>query len=214
MRFIIEIDVNTLIVQFNRSTADLFKVLMTRWLIWIYLFDFDVRHVFDKRYTATDEFSRRSYESSNDIDEVHEKNIDNFIDDQLNCMRIYSVQVNENDNKQLLKNEYSEKFQKITHYLITLARSNHLNRKEFRKFKNWVLQFLVRNKYLFKRVNKNVLLRKIIDKTEDQTIILKQFHDESEHRKRKETYRRVTNKYWWKNFYRNCEKHVVDCESC
>ena len=164
MRFIIEIDINILIVQFNRSVADLFKTLMTRWLIWIRLFDFDVRHVFGKRHTAADKLSRKSCEFSNDIDEVHKKNIDDFIDDQFICMRICSMQINENDDEQSLKNKYFEKFQRIVHYLITLTRFNHLNRKKFRKFKNWVLQFLVRNRHLFRRVNKNILLRKIIDK--------------------------------------------------
>ena len=67
---------------------------------------------------------------------------------------------------------------------------------------------------MFKRVNKNVLLRKIIDKTEDQTIILKQLYDKSEHRGREKIYRRVTDRYWWQNLYRDCEKYVVNCESC
>ena len=83
---------------------------MTRWSTWIYLFNFNVRHVFDKRHTAADELFRRFYESLNNIDEVYEKNIDDFIDDQLNCVQIYSMRVNENDNEQSLKNEYSEKF--------------------------------------------------------------------------------------------------------
>ena len=73
---------------------------------------------------------------TNDIDEVHEKNIDDFIDDQFNCVRVCSMRVNENDNEQSLKNEYSEKSQRIAHYLITLTRPSHLNRKKFRKFKN------------------------------------------------------------------------------
>ena len=214
VRFIIEIDVNTLIVQFNRSVIDFPEALMTRWLAWIRLFNFNVRHVFDKRHTATDEFFRRSCKFSNDIDEVHEKNINDFIDDQLNCVRVCSMRVNENDDEQSLKNEYSEKFQRIVHYLITLARPNHLNRKKFRKFKNWALQFLVRDRHLFKRVNKNVLLRKVIDKTENQAIILKQFHNESEHREREKIYRCMKNRYWWRNFYRNCEKHVVNYKSC
>ena len=51
-------------------------------------------------------------------------------------MRICSMRINENDDEQSLKNEYSEKFQKIVYYLITLARPSHLNRKEFHKFKN------------------------------------------------------------------------------
>ena len=129
-------------------------------------------------------------------------------------MRICPVRVNENDDEQFLKNEYSEKSQRIVHYLITLTRSNHLNRKEFRKFKNWALQFLVRDRHLFKQVNKNVLLQRIIDKAEDQAIILKQLHDENEHREREKIYRRVTDRYWWWNLYRDCEKHVVSCKLC
>ena len=167
MRFTIEIDVNTLIAQLNHSAVDFSKILMTRWLAWIRLFDFDVRHVSDKKHIAADELSRRLRELSNDIDEVHEKNIDDFINDQFNCVRVCSVRVNENDDEQSLKNKYFEKFQKITHYLITLARPSHLDRKKFRKFKNWVLQFLVRDRHLFKQVNKNVSLRKIIDKAEN-----------------------------------------------
>ena len=74
------------------------------------MFDFNVRHVLNKRHIAADEPFRRSREFSNNIDEVHEKKIDDFIDDQLNCVRIYSMRVNENDDKQVLENEYFEKF--------------------------------------------------------------------------------------------------------
>ena len=136
VKFIVEIDINILIIQLNRSAVDLAEILIICYLIWIRLFNFNVRHIFDKRYIATDELFRKFCEFSNDIDEVHERNIDDFIDDQFNCVRICSMRVNKNDDEQLLKNEYSEKFQRIPHYLITLARSNHLNRKKFRKFKN------------------------------------------------------------------------------
>ena len=100
---------------------------MIRWLTWIYLFDFNVRHILNKRYIATDELSRRFYKFLNDIDEVHEKNINDFINDQFNCMQISSMQINENDDEQFLKNEYFKKFQRVIHYLITLTRFNHLN---------------------------------------------------------------------------------------
>ena len=99
VRFTIEIDINTLIAQFNRSTADLSEILIIYWLAWIHLFDFNVRYVFDKKYIATDELSRRFYEFLNDIDEVYEKNIDDFIDDQLNCVQICSMRVNKNDDE-------------------------------------------------------------------------------------------------------------------
>ena len=111
MRFIIEIDINILIAQFNRSAADLFKILMTCWLTWICLFNFNVRHVLDKRHITTDELSRKFCELSNDIDKIHKKNIDNFLDDQFHCVRICSMRINEKDDEQSLKNEYSEEFQ-------------------------------------------------------------------------------------------------------
>ena len=67
--------------QFNRFAADLSEVLIIRWLTWIKFFDFDVKHVFDKKHTVVDDFFRRSRNSSNDIDETHEENIDDFIDE-------------------------------------------------------------------------------------------------------------------------------------
>ena len=48
-----------------------------------------------------------------------------------------------------------------------------MNWKIFRKFKNWTLQFLIRDKQLFKRANKNVFFKQIVDKIENQQKILK-----------------------------------------
>ena len=74
------------------------------------MFNSNVRHVLNKKHTATNKLSRRFRESLNNIDEVHEKNINDFIDDQFNCVQTCLMRVNENDDKQLLKNEYSEEF--------------------------------------------------------------------------------------------------------
>ena len=74
------------------------------------MFNFNVRYILDKKYTATGELFRKSHELSNDIDEVHEKNIDDFINDQFNCLWVFSMRVNKNNDEQSLKNEYFEKF--------------------------------------------------------------------------------------------------------
>ena len=63
------------------------------------MFNFNVRHILDKKYITTDEFFRKPREFSNDIDKVYEKNINDFIDDQFNCVRICSMRVNEKDDK-------------------------------------------------------------------------------------------------------------------
>ena len=107
--------------QFNRFAANLSEILIIRWLTWIKFFDFDVKHVFEKKHIVADNFSQRFRNSLNDIDEIHEKDIDEFINEQLNCVRVCFVIVNEIEKKLLLKRSYFEKSQKIARYLITLT---------------------------------------------------------------------------------------------
>ena len=89
-----------------------------------------------------------------------------------------------------------------------------MNWKIFYKFKNWTLQFLIRDKQLFKRANKNVFFKQIVDEIKNQQKILKQLHDENKHKNRKNIYRCVINRYWWRNLYKDCEKYVVNCDVC
>ena len=86
IHFVVKINVNTFVTQLNQSIVDLSKVFVTRWLTWIRFFDFDVRHVSDKKHEIVDEFSRRFRIVSNNIDEINEIDIDNFIDVEMNCV--------------------------------------------------------------------------------------------------------------------------------
>ena len=98
--------------------------------------------------------------------------------------------------------------------MIILIWFNEMNRKIFRKFKNWTLQFLICDKQLFKRANKNVFFQQIVDEIEDQQKILKQLHDENKHKNWKNIYRRVTNKYWWRNLYKSYKRYIINCDVC
>ena len=79
-----------------------------------------MKHVFNKKHTTVNYFFRRFQNFLNDIDEIYEKNIDDFIDEQLNCVCIYFLNVNEIEKKLLLKKNYFEKSQRIARYLTTL----------------------------------------------------------------------------------------------
>ena len=57
VRFIIEINANILMTQFNRSAVNLSKILIIRWLTWIKFFDFDVKYIFGKKHTTANDFS-------------------------------------------------------------------------------------------------------------------------------------------------------------
>jgi hypothetical protein len=59
MYFVLEIDAHVLLYQLNRFGTDLPGTLVTRWLAWIRLFDFDVRHIFGIKHTVADGFFRR-----------------------------------------------------------------------------------------------------------------------------------------------------------
>lgn len=61
--------------------------LLVRWIGWIRLFDFEVKHVPCKKHTATDRLSRRVATYQEMKEEAEEEDIDDFIDAQLESIR-------------------------------------------------------------------------------------------------------------------------------
>jgi hypothetical protein len=80
---VIETDANTLVAQLNRSATDLPGSLMTRWLAWIFLWDFEVRHVPGKKNVAADRLSRRPPNEGQGYPLEPEDNLEEYID---NCL--------------------------------------------------------------------------------------------------------------------------------
>ena len=68
--------------------------------------------------------------------------------------------------------KYSKNSVEIIRYLITLKRLSRLITKKFRKFKDYVLKFVVRDKDLFRRASKNISLKRVINSIKDRTSIL------------------------------------------
>jgi len=131
----------------------------------------------------------------NDEDETHEKDINDFIDAQLNFLHLCSVSIIVEEDMLILKDSYSEHFKKITHYLIFLLRSFEMSTKEFRKFKHEALKFMIQDKHLFKRFNKTASLQKMMNFQEKHSSILQKLHDEDDHHEREETYRKMIDRY-------------------
>ncbi len=143
IKFIIEININILMMQLNQSTSDLSEALMTWWFTLIRLFNFDVHHVLDCKHSALNELLRRLRESSDNEDETHKKDINNFINAQLNFIHLCSVSIVVEEDMSILKDLYSEHLKKITHYLIFLLRLFKMLTKEFWKFKYEALKFMI-----------------------------------------------------------------------
>ena len=91
MHFILETDASVFITQLNRSGANLFNILMTKWLAWIHLFDFEIRYVFSMKYIIADDLSRRPRIKSDDINEEYTEDINDFIITQLDMLRVFPI---------------------------------------------------------------------------------------------------------------------------
>jgi hypothetical protein len=195
VKFILKTNTRMLVDQLNRFDTNLFDALVTRWLVWIRFFDFEVRHVLDiKHITADDLFKKSS--SFNDLKKVaEEKNIDDWMNTQLDCVRVFFVSIAKEKSSSILIIEYFEKSQKIVIYLFTLRKSSEMSLKKFNKFKKKILKFKLQRNQFFRRNSKNVFIKRVIDDFEERQRILKQFHDESDHRDKKNIYKRIINRY-------------------
>jgi hypothetical protein len=261
VHFIVEVDAKVLVAQLNRSATDLPGALITRWIAWIRLFDFEVRHVPGKKNAVADGLSRKPPGPSDTVDEDDE-DIENFIDGELDLIRVapilgrprsvrarvYPVATVEGETEgqeeqeeedeeeeqpegdegeeeeedeewdpeegEKLRPGYGEESIAIAHYLTTLKKPPHMTIKEFRRFKKDALTFMVHKGHLFKRANKNMPLRRVVDSEIDRSMILQAAHEESGHRGREGTYRRVADRYWWDDLSNKVASYVKACKEC
>ena len=73
---------------------------------------------------------------------------------------------------------------------------------------------LIRKKHLFRRINKNVSMRRMIDDRIIKTQILETMHEKSDHKKKKRIYQKIATKYFWFEIMRNVKNHLKICDSC
>jgi hypothetical protein len=214
VKFILKTNARVLVDQLNRFDTNLSDAFVTRWLVWIRFFDFEVRHVLDIKHIAANDLFKKS-SSFNDLKKVAEKkNIDDWMNTQLDCVRVFFVFVAENESSSILIFKYFEKSQKIVVYLFTLRKSSEMSLKEFNKFKKKTLKFKFQRNQFFRWNSKNVFMRRVIDDFEERQRILKQFHDENDHRNKKNIYKKIIDRYWWDDLYDDAQKYVKICSQC
>ena len=232
IHFVLETDAKVLAAQLNLAAADLPGALVTRWLAWIRLFDIDVRHVAGTKHGAADALSRKPWTKEDELEEEKEVNIDDFIEAELNCVRVSgiwaSVATGSTRNSEstetegldtaseglYLEGDWSELSQRIATFLCTLKRPENLNRKELRSFKATALRFLVFEKTLFRRQTKNTPQRRVLDAEEDRSRVIQSLHDDLGHKGREATYHKVADRYWWDTCYRDVQDYCNSCPEC
>jgi len=190
--------------------------MMTRWLAYIRLFDFDVKHIPGTKNGAADALSRRGV--SQDEPEEPEEEADDYFD-----VKLYHAYVSTPSSKDydytariyLHEGEYDGDDLVLGQYLETLQRPDNITDQQYQQLRKRSRNFLVRDGYLFKRGRRrNIPPRRVVGRLDQRQEILKELHDETGHRGWQGTYDKVSRRYQWKGMYEDVVKYIKSCEEC
>jgi len=151
--FFVETDAQTLVWLLNQPPNDLPNAMMTRWLTYIRLFDFDVKHVSGNKNGAADALSRRG-KAPEDTDEPEDE-ADDYFDAKITAIQVYNRQYGPLIARIYLHEaEYEGDDLVLGRYLETLQRPEGMTDQQFQRLRKKSRGFLVRDGYLYKRSRK------------------------------------------------------------
>ena len=210
--FTVRTDSQSLVWLLNQPPNDLPNAMMTRWLSYIRLFDFDVSHVPGNKNGAADGLSRRGKtpedESDSDPDDYFESKLysisADFLPSATTTTRVY-----------LNEGEYAGDDLILGRYLETLERPAGLTDAQYQQLRKKSRDFFVRDGLLFKRGRKRGLPpRRVVNLESQRTEIIRELHDEIGHRGKQATFEHVSRRYQWKGLYDDVAKYIRSCEEC
>ena len=209
----IETDAQTLVWLLNQPPNDLPNAMMTRWLAYIRLFDFHVKHILGNKNGTADALSRRSAGPA-DLPE-DEDDADDYFDAKLYSIQAsYCAAYSPTARIYLHDAEYDGDDLILGRYLETLQRPDGLNDHEFERLRKKFRSFLVCDGYLYKRSRKCHLPRRVVGKPEQRNEVLCELHDEHGHRGQQVTYDQLHWRFQWKDMYNDVVKYVKSYEEC
>jgi hypothetical protein len=188
------------------------------------MFDFDVRHVPGRKNVVADALSRKPNGPVPDED----GDLDDWVDSQLDAVHLHvrpitiqpisDIEAAEGagatDDGSPLDSTYGERSQQIARWLLTMRRPVEMTRAEFRNFKRLAMRHVVRGRQLFRKQSKDTPLVRIVDDIQSRKEIMARLHDESGHRSREGTYRKVADRYFWEGMYTDVVNYVKTCQPC
>ena len=82
------------------------------------------------------------------------------------------------------------------------------------KFIHKATQFLICDRKLWQRGKPDQPLQWVIFNNQQKEDIICQLYDESGHKGREGTYKKVALRYWWEGLYKDVKNYVQTCEPC
>ena len=210
--FTVLTDSQTLIWLLNQPPNDLPNAMMTRWLAYIRLFDFDTKHIPGAKNGAADALSRRGEAEGEDL---KEEGVDEFFE-----AKMYSVSAEwgkrdvnvEISRVYLNEEEYVDEDLILGKFLATLERPGGLTDAEYQKLRRKSKSFFIRDGYLYKKGKR--VPRRVIGLRRQKEEVMRELHEEVGHRGRNATFEHVKRRYQWKGMYEDVDEWVKSCEEC
>jgi hypothetical protein len=109
----------------------------------------------------------------------------------------------------LLGGEWSLDSILIAEFLITLKRPAQVSKSDFYIFKTRVLNYRVHNRVLFRRANKGLPERRVVDSEEERVVILQALYDNTGYKGRESTYQKVAERYFWDRYYKDIKNFIL-----
>ncbi|KAK4699582.1 hypothetical protein P7C70_g6678, partial [Phenoliferia sp. Uapishka_3] len=204
-RFILEVDASALVQMIN--APELPNAPMNRWLRFIQLFDFEIVHVAGKTHTLADGLSRARRddfdERPRDLDSLISAHVRLETSAPLNNWEVWFVEADYESDPGVLA---------IGKYLSNLKRLISLTSTQFKRLQNRSRGFALENGKLYRR--KGGMFREVVLDKKRQHNFLQGVHDETGHRGREETARRVSDRAWWPGWSRTVKEYVQTCDEC
>jgi RNase H-like domain found in reverse transcriptase/Integrase zinc binding domain/Reverse transcriptase (RNA-dependent DNA polymerase) len=228
--FTVLTDSQTLVWLLNQPPNDLPNAMMTRWLAYIRLFDFDTKHVPGHKNGAADALSRRgnSEEDGSSEDEVDEFFEARMYETRLERRSQFGDSLERSqfgdegwcrsgarggpERVYLDEAEYMGEDLMLGKYLVSLRRPDGLTDSEYQQLRRKSKSFFVRDGYLYKKGKR--VPRRVVGLQEQRLKVMEELHDEAGHRGRVATYEHIKRRYQWKGMYSDVEEWVKTCVEC
>lgn len=209
--FTLEVDASYLRQMVN-SPDPLPNAATNRWVAWLHLFDFSIRHVPAEKHKGPDALSRVDRDSEDSTTLSAEGLISDHIqvlteaqekDDDACIWRIY-----------LEEHLYDGEWLRLGRYLDTLQRPEGLTDQQYTRLKRKAVGYFIRDGKLFKRRKAGNTAVEVVINVDKKKLLLEALHDNLGHRGVSETYRRLMDRAWWPKIYEDVSHWVKSCDEC
>jgi transposase InsO family protein len=210
VHFIIETDARSVIGMLKKP--DLPNDAASRWVAYLTMFDYEIRHIPGNKNVVADALSRTTLDeqeqsSSEDEAELWNYKIVNLDDDE-------EIGVN-TVNQVSVERSQEKSYYHLLHYLSKGYMAPSATEAERRRVRAQAKKFFIHEELLFKR-DKRGMPKRVIALPAEQVRIVSLIHQGHPfaHRGVEATYRLCSNRFYWNGMYETCKEVVKRCDAC